>query len=131
MSIDLFAIQAEMFDRMIAAQVANGRVYDDVPASVTTGGGAYVEIAGGLDIEDDTTLSDGIEHIMTLHAWSQYRGRKELKATVADLRACLHRLAFTAGGADCICFMDTVTYLDGADGATRQAVIRLRVLCRT
>lgn len=131
MSIDIAGVQMAIVNRLKGAEICGGRVYDDVPQNVSTAQGPYVEIASGLDIEDDTTLSDGIEHHLMLNVWSQHKGQKEIKQVTTAIRAALHRQVMDVGFANCIFWVDGATYMDGGDGVTRQAVIRIRANCRT
>lgn len=131
MSIDIAGVQAAIVNRLKGSLVADGRIYDDVPQDVSTAQGPYVEIAAGIDVEDDTTLSDGIEHILTLNVWSQHKGQKEIKQVTTAIRSALHRQVMDVGAANCIFWIDGATYLDSGDGVTRQAVIRVRANCRT
>jgi hypothetical protein len=137
--LDLFALQAWMIGMMRAANVVaaaakwapENRVWDDAPQNVTTADGAYLDIAGKLDVLDDATLSDGVEHWITLNVWSEHKGFKEVTQVAGRIRACLHRQTFDVGDMHAIIWLDGVTYLTAADGVTRQAVIRLRCACRT
>jgi hypothetical protein len=128
MSLDMNAVQAQIVTMLTTASVCGGRIYDEPPVEPDF---PYVDIASGLDSEDDATESDGIEHVMTLNVWSEWRGQKEVKSVTQAIRASLHREAFDIGDMHVIMWLDTARYFDSPDGIGRQAVIDVRCACRT
>lgn len=135
MAIDLTWVQAAVIDRLVARNVAGGRVYDDVDFDTTTGAGTYVEVSFGLDVYEDTSGEDdnsrhGLTFFLTLDVFNEQPGFKPIYQTVAAIRAALNRLEFMAGETHCISWVDGVTYLKMDDGATRHGVVRLRISCR-
>lgn len=132
MPLNTTGAQARVISLLIAAQVAGGRVYDDVPASIKTGRNTpYVEIANTRSVNEDSSGSDGLEYVMTLNIWSEHKGFKEVNDVADAIRAALHRQAFWVGNMNVIVFFDDVLNTEGADGATRQGIVRLRLMCRT
>lgn len=129
MTPDLQAVAAAVRNRLIARSVAGGVVFDEVPEQTEP---PYIEIGESVDVEDDTTLSDGIEHTLTLRAWSRnYKGHGEIRQMARDVRRALHREDLSVAGlSSCICFVDGANYLTDPDGVSHQAVIRCRLMCR-
>lgn len=128
MSLDVNAVQAQIVTMLTTANVCGGRVYDEPPVSSSF---PYTEIASGIDTEDDSTSSDGIEHTMILNVWSEWRGQKEVKSEAQKIRDTLHGQAFDAGNMHVIMWLDSARYFDSPDGISRQAVINVRCNCRT
>lgn len=80
----------------------------------------------------ETRPGDGeglLEHVLHLHVWSRYGGRKEAKEVVGGLRAALDGAAPALAGFSLtglrVVFADV---LRAADGRTTQAIVRLRAL---
>lgn len=64
------------------AALGGAAIYDDVPQCSPF---PYVTI-GDTDTRDwDTQTSTGHEHIMTLHVWSDHRGRKQVQTIIAEI----------------------------------------------
>ena len=62
------------------------KIYDDVPQSTTF---PYVTL-GEIETRDwDTQTSSGHEHIVTLHGWSKYKGRKQIQTIIAAIDEAL------------------------------------------
>lgn len=81
--IDLHAVHQALYAALKADDaVAEGRVYNHVQQNVEF---PYLEISDAIDVEDDTsgtgdgsTPSYGLEHVVTLRAYTRNRGMKEL-----------------------------------------------------
>lgn len=136
--LDTDGLQARVISLMRAANVANAptsdqyrRVYDDVPQGVTTAIGAYVDIGGAIETEDDSSLSDGLNHIFTFNVWSEHKGFQEVRRVTQNMRRALHRQTTYVGDMNVIMWIDDVLYTVAPDGVTRQAIIRVRCACRT
>jgi hypothetical protein len=136
--LDTDGLQASVIGLMRAANVANApttdqyrRVYDDVPQGVTTAIGAYVDIGGAIETEDDSSLSDGLNHIFTFNVWSEHKGFQEVRRVTQNIRNTLHRQTALVGNMAVIMWLDDVLYTVASDGVTRQAIIRVRCACRT
>lgn len=64
------------------AALGGAAIYDDVPQCSSF---PYITI-GDTDTRDwDTQTSTGHEHIMTLHVWSDHRGRKQVQTIIAEI----------------------------------------------
>jgi len=101
-------------------------VYDHVPQD-----SAYPYIVAGDDsaIPFDTDNSIGSETDVTIHAWSRYRGRKEIKQVLDAIHAGLHRFALVvANAATVLCTFEGSDSFTEEDGLTRHGVIRFRVI---
>lgn len=103
-------------------------VYDDVPDNAIA---PYVVIGDDTFIEFDSDLVNGFEATVTIHSWSKYRGRSEVKTIMAAIYDALHRAEFTVQGYNlvgCDCEYSE-TFLE-SDGVTRHGVQRFRILIR-
>ncbi len=73
-------------DADLTTVLGGAKIYDDVPQSTIF---PYVTI-GEIETRDwDTQTSTGHEHIVTLHAWSKYKGRKQVQNIIAAIDAVL------------------------------------------
>lgn len=127
--VDLSLVQKAVYDKLIADNVASGRVYDSAPSNVTFD---YVEIGPAVDVEDDTSDGQAIEHNMTVDAWSRsHRGRKAVKDLVGAVRTSLHRANLTVAGlSSCLTWVDGATYQSDPDGVTEHGIVRVRLMSR-
>lgn len=131
MGLNTNGMQARIYTMLVNANVAGGRVYDDVPPIINTGAGPYIEIGPGISSNDDASLSDGIEFTLTLNIWSEWKGLKQANDVADEIRRTLHRQVFSIGNMGVIMWMDDYQSMRAADGVTRQGVIRIRCACRT
>lgn len=101
-------------------------VYDDVPE-----GRSYPYIVIGEETSRNISAkdNDGHEHTLTIHVWSQYRGRKEIKQIMEQIYTALHDSAITVSGASLVNIKQEFeqTLLEG-DGITRHGIIRFRAV---
>ena len=105
---------------------ANVPVYDDVPEGSVY---PYVVIGEETAINNDTKTLDGVEHTLTLHAWSQYRGRREIKEIMQSVYEKLHNTAITVTGASLVNIRQEFSNtLEEQDGITRHGVMRFRAV---
>lgn len=103
-------------------------VYDDVPDNALA---PYVVIGDDTFIEFDSDGSSGFEATVTVHSWSTYRGRAQVKTIMGDIYNALHRAEFNVQGYNlvgCDCEFSE-TFLE-SDGVTRHGVQRFRILIR-
>lgn len=139
MPLDTDGLQGRIISLLRAANVANAaaewapdnRVWDTIPQNITTKPSAYVDIAGAFEQEDDSSVSDGVEHTFTLNVWSEYKGFKEVRQVAQNIRRALHHQSTYVVDMNVNIFVDDVLYTVAPDGVTRQAVIRVRCNCRT
>lgn len=121
--LDTFEIQKAIYARL--TQRLTVPVFDDVPQDSPM---PYVVIGEGDSEPFDTDDSIGFETDFTVHVWSAYSGRKEVKQIMAHIYDALHRYELSIHGmhtVDCVCeYQDT--FLD-PDGVTRHGVMRFRL----
>ena len=132
MALHSFALQQAIFSTLDGGTIndADGNaitgVFDDVPENT-----AYVLIfmAAQTATNIDTKDKDAHEHTLTIHVWSQYRGRKEIKNIMSSVYTTLHNASITVSGASLVNirheFENTLTE---ADGITRHGVMRFRAV---
>jgi hypothetical protein len=116
-------IQAAIFSTLKTA--LNIPVYDNVPQKSSY---PYVVIGDDTSIPYDTDNSVGSESTLTIHVWSQYRGKMQVKEILQEIYDTLNRADIAV--ADCHlveCFAEfQETFLE-SDGLTRHGVIRFRI----
>ncbi|MEK9769605.1 MAG: DUF3168 domain-containing protein [Betaproteobacteria bacterium] len=101
-------------------------VYDDVPE-----GSSYPYIVIGEETSNNisTKTKQAHEHTLTIHVWSQYRGRREIKEIMSQIYTQLHDSAIVVSGASLVNlkqeFEQTLTE---GDGLTRHGIIRFRAV---
>lgn len=101
-------------------------VYDDVPE-----GSAYPYIVIGEETSNNVSTKgrDAHEHTLTIHVWSQYRGRKEIKTIMQDIYSNLHDNDISVSGASLVNLkQEFETTMMETDGITRHGVIRFRAV---
>ena len=104
----------------------NVPVFDDVPEGTAY---PYVVIGEETDSNNGTKTLDGIEHTLTIHAWSQYRGRREIKEIMQSVYENLHNTDISISGASLVNIRQEFnTTLAETDGITRHGVMRFRAV---
>lgn len=124
------ALQKAIYETLIAdgdlAPLVTG-VYDNAPQSEA----AFPYITLGEDIfnEFDTDTDTGVEVNVTIHVWSRYKGRKEVKLIQAAVYSALNRANLNVQDAHFISsdFLDSTTLVE-SDGMTRHGVQRFKIL---
>lgn len=105
---------------------ASVSVYDDVPENTAY---PYVVIGEESTSNNGSKDLDGLEHTITLHVWSQYRGRREIKEIMESVYSLLHNTAITVSGASLVNIrQEFSTTLAENDGITRHGVMRFRAV---
>ena len=132
MALHSFALQQAIFSTLDGGTIndADGNaitgVFDDVPENTAY---PYVVIGEETATNIDTKDKDAHEHTLTIHVWSQYRGRKEIKNIMSSVYTLLHNASITVSGASLVNirheFENTLTE---ADGITRHGVRRFRAV---
>ena len=102
------------------------KVYDDVPEGTAY---PYIVLGEETAIPVGAKDTDGHEHTLTFHVWSQYRGRKEIKQIMQQIYTILHNVAISITGATLVNIRHEFerTLLE-SDGITRHGVIRFRAV---
>jgi len=121
------AIYAKLNDATISgASVSDVPIYDDVPEGTAA---PYINIGEETAINDGTKTVDAVEHTLTIHIWSEYRGRYEIKHIMQQVYQNLHNTAITVSGASLVNIrQEFATTLEEADGITRHGVMRFRAI---
>jgi hypothetical protein len=119
------AVQEAVYAALTAVP-AMPPVYDHVEQNTPT---PYVTIGDAQHNEWDTDDSIGADVSITIHAWSEQRGRKEVKEMLGLIYDTLHRAEIFVYGYHLVTmqyeFSDT--FLD-PDGVTYHGVCRYRAL---
>lgn len=130
MALHSFELQKAIFSAL-DGNVTDGQgitisVYDDVPENSTY---PYVILGEETTANNGSITLDGVEHTLTIHAWSQYRGRREIKQIMESIYHLLHDAAITVSGASLVNIRhEFSTTLAENDGITRHGVMRFRVV---
>lgn len=132
MATHAFDLQKGVYSTLISAGITDSSgsaitgVFDDVPE-----GTEYPYITIGEDTAVDVSSKDKtiFEHTLTIHAWSQYRGRRDIKELMEQVHNALHNVAITVDGASlCNLRQEFQTTLLENDGITRHGVMRFRAV---
>ena len=133
MALHSFALQQSIFTKItsgtltdVAGTSITTKVFDDVPEGTSY---PYVIIGEETATNFGTKDKDANEHTLTIHVWSQYRGRKEIKNIMSQIYTILHNTDITVSGASLVNISHEFeqTLLE-ADGITRHGVMRFRVV---
>jgi len=108
-------------------------VWDNVPINPDTGetqsGWPFVTIGDDTLIPWDTDEDPGWEATLTLHIWSRYPGRKEIKDLYGEIFTRLNRKAVQLNTHYMVdCTHDFFETFEDQDGITRHGVARFRVV---
>lgn len=110
-------------------------VYDAQPRPLTgsdTLQFPYITIGEDTHTDWSTDTESGDDATITIHTWSRYNGRKELKEIQGLIYGALHRRSFdVAGYALVSCDWISSDSLIDADGETRHGVQTFRLLLDT
>lgn len=113
-------------DSAVLALLGGGHVWDSVPARAPF---PYVAFAGGVERDWSAGSDSGSEHVVTLHVWSRYAGRKEAQAIIAAVRAVLHDAKLTLSGHALINLRhESSEIVRHSDGETYHGIVRLRAV---
>lgn len=82
-------------DAALLALLGGSRIYDDVPQ-----GSPFPYLTFGQSVARDwsTGTDAGNEHVITLHVWSQAKGRKEVHEIMDAARSVLHEQPLALAG---------------------------------
>jgi len=119
-------LQKAIYDALIAANIAGGRVYDDIPENPIF---PYLLIGESVEQSDDGTGTSGSDSVETIHVWSRQRGFKETKNITGQIYDALHQKKLSVNGRDTAhTFWDGSLTRRDSDGITRQGIVRIRVV---
>ena len=117
-------IQTAVYARL-SAQL-DTPVYDDVPQGSEY---PYTVIGDDTAVEWDGDTFLGTEATLTIHTWSQYSGRAEVKGIMSSIYAALHRYSLSIAGYNTVtCTWEFAETFLEADGETRHGVQRFRLI---
>lgn len=138
------AIQKAIYDQLIsdsglaallAKNVNNSSlpaIYDAVPEPKDAGSDLpfpYVTIGDDTMLDWDTDTSVGKEATITIHSWSRYRGRLQVKDVQGAIYNALHLSQLAVDGYDTVlCFSEYSESILDPDGLTRHGVQRFRLI---
>ncbi len=131
MSSAAFALQQAIFARLAAdgavtAALGGTRIYDDVPVR-----SEFPYVTFGQSVERDWSADDapGHEHMVTLHAWSRGKGRKEADVILAAVQDALHDMPLTLSGHRLVNLRHEFSEARrAADGDTFHGIARFRAV---
>lgn len=107
-------------------------VYDAVPQAVDAGDNSafpYVTIGDDSSSEFDTDTSVGFDTDCTIHVWSRYRGRREVKEIQKAIYDALHLYDLPVSGYHTVMVLfETADSFMDADGITRHGVMVFRIV---
>jgi len=116
-------LQAAIYSALDAA--LSYPVYDHVPQDEST---PYVKIGNATDMPFDTDEDTGFETTVTVHAHSEYLGKKEVQNMQAAIYDALHRAELTVSGYHVLDVQQEFSeMLDDDDGISRHGVQRFRI----
>lgn len=118
------AVQEAIYARLAAA-LAPTKVYDHPPQQASF---PYVTVGDDTQIDWDAKDAPGLEHTLTIHAWSRYRGRKEVKGLLATVVEALRGRLDLADHWNLELYPEFQTTMLDPDGITYHGVIRFRAL---
>lgn len=120
----LWEVQTAIKERLDAYSPLTALVYDEVPASAVF---PYVVLGEVTTTPFDTNDSTGEEQTITIHVWSEYRGKKEVKQIQEHIYNALNRYALNVAADMIDCQQEySADFLD-AGGIRRHGVQRFRI----
>jgi hypothetical protein len=131
MSSSSWALQQSIFARLAADAALNGllggpRVHDDVPQASPF---PYISFGHSLVRDWSTGSEDGSEHVVTLHVWSQGKGKKEAHEIMDAVRSALHDQALSLAGHRLVNLRHELSEARREpDGDTTHGIVRYRAV---
>lgn len=100
MSSSAWSLQQAVFaalgaDAALTALIGASRIYDDVPQGTPF---PYLTFGQSTARDWSTGTEEGSEHVLTLHVWSQSKGKKQAHEIMNAVRAVLHDQPLTLAG---------------------------------
>ena len=126
------ALAALLADSVIAGSPTEPAVYDVPPQEQLSEDPShfpYVVMGDDTAVEFDTDDVNGQETTTTLHIWSRYRGKKEVKQITDAIYNALHDATLTIAGQRAIyCFWEFSESVPESDVLVQHGVIRFRIV---
>lgn len=102
------------------------RIYDEQPAEPIY---PFATLGDVQSRPADAASAEGLDHAVTLHAWSRHGGKSEALQVIAALRAALHDRAIAVSGRRLVLLLASFADVFRAgDGRSFHGVLRLRAL---
>jgi hypothetical protein len=113
-------------DAPLTALIGSNRIFDDVPQGAPK---PYLTL-GQTTVRDwSTGTDDGNEHLITLHVWSDIRGKKQASEIADAVRTALHDQPLTLVGHRLVNLRHEFSEARrDPDGATIHATVRFRAV---
>lgn len=125
-------LQQAVYTRLVA-QLTGINVYDsppNQPDGMPASNFPYVVLGDDTLAPFDTDNTVGTSATVTLHIWSRYNGRKEVKTILGQIYTALNRQAANLSASG-YAFIDSLyefgDIIEEADGKTRHGVCRYRI----
>ena len=101
-------------------------VFDGAPQDESM---PFIDLGESNFVEYNSDGRDGFNVLITVHAWSNYAGRREAKEMLDAIYQALHRAELSVTGYN-VASVDYVTSrtLKESDGATTHGIIQFRIL---
>ena len=132
MSVHSFELQKSVFSALNGASITDAGgsaitgVFDDVPQDTAY---PYIVIGEETASNISTKTLDMHEHTLTIHTWSQYRGRKEIKVIMEQIYDTLNNASLSVSGGQAVNMkQEFLRTLVDADGITRHGIMRFRAV---
>jgi len=127
--MSMLELQKSVFARL---STLSYQIYDAVPQSTAGDSNAafpYIVVGDDTFDEWDTDEDLGYQATVTIHCWSRYTGKKEVKEMQDAIYSTLHRYPLVVSGYNVVdvIFEFAETMLD-PDGKTRHGVQRARII---
>jgi hypothetical protein len=108
------------------------RIYDHVPQGTASIPKPFLVLGEDTQADWSTKSFDGQESTITLHAFSEYRGKKEVKQIADAMYQRLHNGTFSVSGQTLVlCQFEFADSFMESDGVTRHLVQRYRTLTQS
>ncbi|MBC8048821.1 MAG: DUF3168 domain-containing protein [Chitinophagales bacterium] len=126
-----FALQSGIFQGLtgnaaVVALLGGQRVYDDAPQPVTF---PFITINPTTARDWSTGTEPGLEHLITIHIWSRYAGRRQIYDVSDAIRDALDGAALILDGHRLINLRHQYSDLRrDDDGETYHAALRFRAV---
>jgi hypothetical protein len=132
MTIHSWELQKTVYSALTGASITDYAgnaitgVFDDLPENTSY---PYIVIGEETAIDTSAKDKDIFEHTLTIHIWSQYRGRRDIKEIMEQVHDTLHDSSLSVTGASMVNMRQEfqTTLLEG-DGITRHGVMRFRAV---
>jgi hypothetical protein len=127
-----FAVQDAVFDALAAAAAVTAfvgsRIYDGLaPEQVSF---PYILIGESNGQSFDTKTDDGMEQVLEIHTFSQYRGNKQARQIMGAVLDAIDRQALSVTGHDLVLlrYENSIGPFGDPDPTVRHGVQRFRVI---